>query len=569
MTRLGLSLCIFLALAVRWACAGEVRVMSHEPVRVCVVDALTKVLPDTRVTESSNTLRVDAVRNEYESAQFVVTPTVDVANLTVKIGAISGPSRVAPRVSSNFLGFIHIEKGTPDTPDDYLIAKPPADIPDVIMEGDSVDVNSGKNQPVWLTVYVPKKASPGTYKCDIEVYGEFLGAPGVSKREKMAVIPLEIHVSPVVLPDERTLYVTNWFSPGNIAKFHGLEMWSEPWWKMLEAYARCMAEHRQNVVITPIMQLITVRYDSSGNRQIDFSKFDRWVGLFKKAGVIGYIEGSHLGGRGEWEAPDFDAAWPTIVNPDGSIQPNPGVKTTSQEEREFLSWFLPALQEHLEEMGWLDIYFQHLADEPISQNAESYKKLAAYVREFAPKLRIIDAAMCNEIAGAIDIWVPQPQHYENDIKFFTERRAAGDEIWFYTCLSPRGKYVNRFLDFQLIRTRLTHWINFKFDLKGFLHWGFNYWRGDPWTDLQSDWLPPGDSHIVYPGKRGPMTSIRLEAMRDGIEDFELLKLLERKDKKKARMICDSVIRSMTDYTMDPGEFRHARETLINALEETL
>ncbi len=173
--------------------------------------------------------------------------------------------------------------------------------------------------------------------------------------------------------------------------------------------------------------------------------------------------------------------------------------------------------------------------------------------------------MCNEIAGSIDVWVPLPQHFEGDIKFFQERRKAGDEVWFYTCLTPKGEYMNRFLDYPLIKTRLLHWANFKYGLTGYLHWGFNYWHGDPFKDLQSDWLPPGDSHIVYPGKRGPLSSIRLEALRDGVEDFELLKLLEKKDPKAARRICDAVVRSMTDYALDPAAFRKARMKLIKAL----
>ncbi|HET6456507.1 MAG TPA: glycoside hydrolase domain-containing protein [Armatimonadota bacterium] len=535
---------------------SEVGVMADSSIKVWVADTLVKVLPTAPVPDAGKAaVQVEAVRNEYESAQIVVTPAADVAKLTVTISPLKGPSPIVPRVEAHFLGFIHIEKGTAETPPEYLIATPPADIPDHLLEDKSVSVKAGTNQPIWLTVYVPKKCEPGTYEGKISIRADSF----------VSEVPISIKVHPVTLTDERTLYLTNWFSPGNIAKFHGMELWSEPYWKMLEAYARCMADHRQNVVITPIMNLITIRYDAGGNRSFDFSMFDRWVDLFKKAGVIGTIEGGHLGGRGVWEAADFDASMARSFNADGSERPKPSIKTTSDEEREFLSYFLPALQQHLEEKGWLDCYVQHLADEPVTQNAESYKKLRSYVHEFGPKLKTIDAAMCNEIAGSIDIWVPQPQHYENDIKFFEERRKAGDEIWFYTCLSPKGKYLNRFLDYQLIRTRLMHWANYRFGLTGYLHWGFNYWRGDPYTDLQNDWLPPGDSHIVYPGKRGPMSSIRLEALRDGVEDFELLKLLERKDPRKAREICSSVIRSMTDYTMDPNEFRKARAKLIRAL----
>ena len=72
---------------------------------------------------------------------------------------------------------------------------------------------------------------------------------------------------------------------------------------------------------------------------------------------------------------------------------------------------------------------------------------------------------------------------------------------------------------------------------------------------------------MYPSPRGLLLSIRLEAMRDGIEDYELLRLLSRSKDADARQICDSVVRSMTDYTLDPSEFRKARARILDALEK--
>lgn len=530
---------------------------------VWTVDPLVKVLRNAKPpAEPAASVTVDAVRNEYESAQFVVSSTSRIGKLEIHVGEMTGPAGSKPKIEAAFVGFVPVKRGTTDTPSDHLAFNAPASAPDPLLDDRSVAVGPAESQPIWLTVYVPKSANPGTYTASVEVIADGASAGKVD---------VTVNVAPVILPDERTLYLTNWFAPGNIAKAHRLELWGEGFWKMLEAYAHCMAEHRQNVVITPWTNLVVGRDDGSGKLTFDFSIFDRWVELFEKAGALGTIEGGHLGGRGEWTAPDFDASWPVIKNPDGSAKPCPSVKVTSEEYRAFLSQFLPALQSHLQEKGWLERYLQHLCDEPIKENAESYKKLSSYVREYGPKLRIIDACMCSELVGALDVWVPQPPHYESDIEFFRERQKAGDEVWFYTCLSPKGKYMNRFIDYPLIDTRLLHWVNFKYGLTGYLHWGFNYWQGDPFADLEPNWggenyLPPGDSHIVYPGRRGPLSSIRLEALRDGVEDFELLKMLEKKDPKAAREICDSVVQSLTDYTMDHARFRNARARLVKALE---
>jgi hypothetical protein len=528
--------------------------------KVWVADSLVKVLPGTAAPAGpAGTVTIDAVRNEYESGQIVVTAGARIEKLTASVSDLTGPSGPKPRVQANFVGFVPVRKGTVATPPERLVAKPPVDIPDPLLVDKSESVDAGTNKPVWLTVYVPKTAKPGTYA----------GSVGVTCDGATVQIPISICVHSATLPDARTLYLTNWFSYGNVAVHHGVQLWSETWWKLIDAYAHCMAEHRQNVIITPIMDLIQGRDDGKGKLSFDFSRFDRWVELFKKAGVIGKIEGGHLGTRGEWLAKDFNAILPEITNPDGSVKPKPSVMVTSEEFRTFLSQFLPALRKHLEEKGWLGIYLQHLCDEPIKENADSYKKLSTYVRQYAPKFKIIDACMWSELVGAIDIWVPLPEHYERDIKFFQDRQKAGDQVWFYTCLAPKGKYMNRFLDYPLIDVRLLHWVNFKYDLTGYLHWGFNYSTAKPFEETEpgtaDNYLPPGDSHITYPGPRGPLSSIRLEALRDGVEDYELLKLLEKKNPKKARAICDSIVRSLTDYTLDPAEFRAARLKLIEAL----
>ncbi len=552
-----LSLFVLLALSAAPAFAGQ------QKARVWVADSLSKILPVTPApAQSPEAISIDAARNEYESAQVVVTAGDQAAKVTVQIDPVTGPGGPKPRVQAAFLGFVPVKIGTKDTPPEHLVTAPPADIPDPILSKKSVECAPGKNQPVWLTVYVPKGAAPGKYSSAVHV---FCGDERFS-------VPVSIRVRDVLLPDERTLSITNWFSIHNVAGGDGPELWSEAFWKNLEGYAAVMASHRQNVVITPIFDLITATEDAGGRLTFDFSRLDRWVALFEKAGALDIIEGGHLGGRGDWEAKDFDVHRVRTTLPDGKVKDWGKPKGTSPEQREFLSQFLPALQAHLEKTGWLDRYVQHIADEPIPANAASYNTLAGMVREFAPKLKTIDATMCREVAGSVDIWVPQPPEIDQNMDFFDGRRKLGDQLWFYTCLAPRGRYMNRFIDYHLLSTRLLHWMNFKYSMPGYLHWGFNYWQGEPFTLLEPNWggdthLPPGDSHLVYPSARGLLLSIRLEAMRDGIEDYELLRLLSRSKDADARQICDSVVRSMTDYTLDPSEFRKARARILDALEK--
>lgn len=533
-----------------------------EDLKVWAADPLVKILPDSPALKADELhIKIDAVGNEYESGQLVVTPEKDIEKLTVKVSPLKGPSEAAPHIKAHFLGYVGISKGTFETPDEYIIAKPPAELPDPILDSDFVAVKARKNQPIWLTVYVPKETAAGTYNGIIKIEAD----------SSSAELPVSVKVHPVVLPDDRTLHITQWFLFDNVSKSQGVEFLSEAYWPILESFARFMAEYRNNYAYTPIKELITAKDDGAGNLTFDFSLFDRWIETFIRAGVVGYIEGTPLSGRKSCKEKEFKLCLPRITNPNGSIKPNIELGVSSKEARDYLSQFMPAFQKHLDKKGWLDIYYQHLADEPIPLSAESYNNLSRVVREVAPKIKIIDAIECIEVEGSADIYVTQPSRYDENQEFYLKRQRLGDQVWFYTCMGPRGKYMNRFIDYHLISTRLLHWVNFKFDIPGYLHWGFNWYNDNPYTELERDnevdYLPAGDTHIVYPGKKGLISSIRLEAMRDGIEDYELLKLLEKKDPELARDICGSIVRTLTDYTLDPAEFRQARMRLIDGLSK--
>lgn len=122
-----------------------------------------------------------------------------------------------------------------------------------------------------------------------------------------------------------------------------------------------------------------------------------------------------------------------------------------------------------------------------------------------------------DCSGALEVWVPQLSHFERWRQAY-EARRGDNEFWYYICCNPYGAiYPNRFLDYPLSRIRVLHWLNFSERLSGYLHWGLNYWGADPFG-TPSDRLPPGDTHVLYPGKQGPLSSIRWEIQRESIDE---------------------------------------------------
>jgi len=368
-----------------------------------------------------------------------------------------------------------------------------------------------------------------------------------------------VTVAPVAL---QSLGYTNWFSPNIIARRHGLEPWSKPFWEMLERYADLMARGRQNTFW--IRWRDFVRRSKQEQLTLDRPRFKRYVRLFLDRGFT-VVEGGHLAYRhqGDWNSPRLDLGLT-------------GADVNSEAGRAELATLLSDVRAALAEVGLPEgvQYLQHLSDEPTNTNAESYQALAEQVRRHMPGVKIFEATMSLELVDAVDHWCPQVQEYQKHRDFFEARKKAGDKVWVYTCLAPGGPWLNRLLDQERLRQVYLGWALVKYDLAGFLHWGFNHYRPGVDPFIQSvvphgqgppNYLPAGDSHVVYPGKDGPLSGQRFEAQRIGLEDAELLRLLAARDPARAQAIIARVFRAFDDYETDLAAYRAAKRDLLTAL----
>jgi hypothetical protein len=374
-------------------------------------------------------------------------------------------------------------------------------------------------------------------------------------------VGITLHIHEARVPEKGHLRVTNWFNTGRMAYQHKVEPWSEEHWKMLHLYAKMMRRGRQTDFI-PIKPEVKKAAGGSG-WNFDFSKTERMIRMFLDEGFT-HIELPHVFGHDRRK----EAVSRFVITVDGN--PYPG---TSHEAYEYLSHYLPAWAKMLKRNGWYDRAIQHIVDEPPPAEFDNYRIMAGTVRKFLPGVPLIDALGDPDLDGAVDIWVPVSKSYEEKRDGFEAHRERGDTLWFYTCCNPTGFYLNRLIDNELLRTRLLHWGNWRYRLDGFLHWGLNQVIEiqDPFENTcpphgpyHNFHLPPGDSHIVYPGDDGPWSSVRFEAMAAGIEDYELLRAVAERDEKLADEICMKVMRTFTDYDATVSGFDAAFLTLLDA-----
>ncbi|MDW8080145.1 MAG: DUF4091 domain-containing protein [Thermoguttaceae bacterium] len=538
-----------------------------QDVSVWVVDPHVKVFRDTTPPAGGDLpgqIHLKAARNEFEPAQVAVRSRQELKGLRVEWGALqheSGATIPSECLTWNFVGFIPMPKNTPGS-EGIRICQAPCDVPDPLLADRVMDLPPERTQPIWLTVRVPAEAAAGKYQGEIRLVAD----------NWQASVPVVLEVFDFVLPSDRHLWMTNWFNLNNIARAHNVDMWSEAFWEILARYARNMAEHRQNVVLVP-WTLVDIYREADGTLSFDFARFDRYVRLFMDAGVAGQLEISHVG-RGE-------KGWGTtfVLNGVTAVdrQSNKRIRLSPEEG---LRPLLKALEEHLDKQGWLKRSMIHVADEPILTNLDSWKKASAFVREAAPRIRRIEAIETIGLEGYLEVWVPQLSHFERWRQAYEARRNQG-EFWYYICVNPHGSvYPNRFLDYPLSAVRVLHWINFSEKLRGYLHWGWNFWGENPFGP-PTDRLPPGDTHIVYPGPDGPLNSLRWEIQRESVEDFEYLHLLaveltrlkEQQGEKAAWFdpcrypmeLARKVVPSIVTFERDPKRIMRVREELAEAI----
>lgn len=535
--------------------------------RIWPVDALVKVFPDNAPgTNEAGDREWLVARNGHVSLQFAVRSARGAQKLSVEVDP---PQRdgAALEARARWVDYVPVGSNPPGTPFDEVIRPAPALFPDPLREEFPVELPPATTHAIWLTIHAPPGAEPGLYRGAITVRGG---------EQRLATASYAVRVMAAAVPAEPSLQVTNWFdlSLANLRRFYKIEQeYSEPYWQLLENLGRVMAEHRQNVILTPVSELAEPSL-AGGAIRYDFSRLDRWVAVFEKAGVIGTIEGGHLLGRsGGYHSP---LTVPAAVVEGGRIV-RKNLDPDDPRAAAYLRGFLGQLYAHLKQRGWEKRYIQHVHDEPHDREAPVYERYARLIRESLPGIPTIDAVGLDQdirfFAGVCDIWVPVLGSFDHRMDLIRGHLAKGGQAWYYTCIVPQGRYLNRFIDLPLLKVRLLHWFNFRHNFTGFLHWGGNFWGPRPFENVQTvinqnrTLLPAGDNAIVYPdpARHSVLSSIRLEAMREGIEDYELLRQLERVSPVEARKLAAEAIPHINDYVRDVKTFRRLQRRLLETL----
>lgn len=395
-----------------------------------------------------------------------------------------------------------------------------------------------------------------------------------------------VRVIDAVLPESDLIH-SEWFHCDCLASYYDVPVFSERHWEIIENYMREAAYHGVNLILTPVftppidtaiggerltVQLIDVTVTENGY-EFGFEKFDRWVALAKKCGMK-YFEIAHL--FTQWGCKYAPKVVATVNGEEKRIF---GWETDalSDEYRTFIRAFLTAFVAHVKELGIADNCYYHISDEPHIDHLEAYQKAKDMVYDIIGQYPMMDALSNYDFyeTGAVKLPVPSTNHIEP----FIENNVT--PLWTYYCCGQYHKVSNRFLSMPGARTRILGTQLFKYDVQGFLQWGFNFYNCqhsnypiNPYVDTCGEhFVPAGDTSLVYPGPKGKAyRSLHGVQFLEALTDLRAFKLLSSLiGKEKALAVIEEGIEPIAFdcYPMDQDYIIGLREKVNLAIEEAI
>ena len=409
---------------------------------------------------------------------------------------------------------------------------------------------------VRVEVNVPRDIAPGTYKITALMLD--LSKNTVAKRVmKLTILDETIK--------EQSLIYTRWFYADCISDYHGVPIYSDRHFELIEGYIRTATDLGINMILVPIhtppldtavntyrpcVQLVDVEKCEEGYK-FGFDKFDRFIDICKRTGVK-YYEMAHM--FSQWGA---KCAAPIQVTKDGKKDYMFGwhVSATDPIYTEFLKEYIKAVSERLEYHGVQENTYFHISDEPSLEAIDAYRSASDIIRPLIGKARTLDALSSYPFyeQGLVECPVTSVMHMKDFLGHDVKNQ------WTYYCCQPQySGSTNSFIGTPGWRTRILGLLMYKYNIQGFLHWGMNFYnaalsrrRIDPYvtTSGNGSW-PSGDPFILYPAKNGAYPSIRGKVTAEAIGDMDLCRTVEEYVGR------DAVVRIIDRLAGAPLEFEN-------------
>jgi len=377
-----------------------------------------------------------------------------------------------------------------------------------------IDIPARTTRPVWLTVDIPSQAEPGWYRGVIEVRSP----------DHVTALTLRIHIHNTVLPKPHdwNFRLDLWQNPWAPAHYFNVTPWSPAHKSILKNHLKQYADAGGKYITTYAVHspwgdptftidgtMIEWKKTRSGTWSFDYSIFDQYVELAMAVGIdkaISIYTPIPWGNRFRFLDEDGNYVYEYW-------------EPSSQQFKAFWLAFLDDLKAHLKKKGWFKKTYLGINESELSQTLAAIKIIKEQTKEW----KITYAGDWHrELDSLLDDYScvygkePEPDKV-------AARSARGATSTFYVCCTP--PHPNTLASSPPAEATWLGWYAAAHEYDGFLRWAYDQWPADPLRDARHVYWPAGDCFLVYPGDN---SSVRYEKLREGIVDFEKIRILRRK-----------------------------------------
>ena len=487
-------------------------------ITLSAVSAMVKVpMASYVLLETDDTVKISAAGGEYESFQVVVA-SVDSTVLTGVRWSVSALKAKAgeigvDNITVNPVGYVQttvLGSGYPSSLGWW---------PDPLLRMDNLDIATLERQPLWVTVYVPRKTPAGTYTGYVHVESDNAGS---------ANIPVSLRVWGFDIPLTPSIKTLTWVNSTSLKNFGGDTR------EMRKAYYELLLKHRLG---------------PGGQVELD----EEMLSFCIERGMNAFILDNILNLK--------------------RVNQNSYTDAYKESLRTRLSDYVNKFGPR----GWLNgMAYVFNYDEVPQSHWPLAKEMYSFVKSVSPDLKVLQClenpAGVAALAGYADTWdIYVAQYEQSGVKYRVEQ---GDEAWLAICCWPSVR-PNLFHEYPAIDGRMLGWICFQTGVTGFEYWSPNHWKGNSSPPmLRGGWKANtfnnynGDGYLTYPGPDNiHLSSVRLANFRDGFEDYEYLYLLKKLGDKTN--LIQQVVTGPTSYSSDPKLLYKVRESAAKRIEELM
>ena len=423
------------------------------------------------------------------------------------------------------------------------------------------------NRPVWIDVFIPTATPKGIYTGIITVkrFDTVLEKIGIS-----------VEVYGFSLPEETHLITYMNVSKGEISRFYNQQANTPAMEETIQNYFNFLFDHRMETWFNdPLVPEITLRGDVV-ELKFNEQRYDYYMNKLKTKRVI------------------LEAVPNEIIR-------NLKAEPFSPEFNKVVKSYLTSVESFFRKNGWREhLVFNSPIDEPNSKkDYEETRLWARLVHETVPGIPFLatespvsDNPDWGTLRGYVNNFCVHGNTLNSpDVKqALREEQANGGEATWYISCDQAYPQPNYFIDAPALDPVMVPWITERYKMNGFLYWAANFWNQtpDPWLDpvtfisgfdCSGGYVLNGEGSLIYPGNHtkrytgqpdvnGPVSSIRFELLREGIEDYEYIWMLKNKGAADfAEKIVNNMVIDVSTFSRNLDELYLARKAMAVKLEQ--